>query len=300
MKWPPELKLSFPERGGWLLLPPVSLPTALLPPSLLVCSFGGSASAAAAASAASEPSLSRERASGLPAATATLGKLAGFRLPASERELPTCHSVSLSRGSPRGGGSARTQTLPDAKGDETTAEFTRRVRALPRQQPTGTFSPLGKLEKKIFLSYLAAVSNSSSPSTPLPNALAFLRKSGQNWASLLIAARVGVGGRPKVFRQADIACAPSQVCSPLNCKGIKFSSSCLYWDWEEGEGACWRVGEGERGKERREERGGGRGRREGGSEGWDREGAGREAAISSPNRAQRCRSQCSDMRAECR
>lgn len=38
------------------------------------------------------------------------------------------------------------QTLPDAKADETTAEFTRRARALPRQQPTGTFSPVGKLD----------------------------------------------------------------------------------------------------------------------------------------------------------
>ena len=156
MEWPPELKLGFPERGGWLLLPPVSLPPVLLPPSLQVCSFRGSAATAAAAAAeaaaaaASGTYLSRERGSELPAATTTLGKLAGFRLAASERELPACHSVSLSRGSQRGGGSART-TL-QTKGDETTAEFTRRARALPRQQPTGTFCPLGKLDF-FFLSF---------------------------------------------------------------------------------------------------------------------------------------------------
>ena len=56
----------------------------------------------------------------------------------------------------------------------------------------------------------------------------------------------------------------------------------------------WEKGKGER-------RGGRRRRREeGGREGRDRESGEREAAISSLNRAQRCRSQCSDMRAECR
>lgn len=79
--------------------------------------------------------------------------------------------------------------------------------------------------------------------------------------------------------------------------------SCQHWDWEEGEGACReRVGEGERGKERREERGERRRReeREGGRGGIERERGEREAAISSLNRTQRCRSQCSELRAECR
>lgn len=61
---PLELRLGFPERGGWLTLPPASLPRALLPRSLPVCSFGGwAATAAAAAAAASGTSLIRERAS---------------------------------------------------------------------------------------------------------------------------------------------------------------------------------------------------------------------------------------------
>lgn len=73
---------------------------------------------------------------------------------------------------------------------------------------------------------------------------------------------------------------------------------------EEAERLCRRVRErGERGKERREERGE-KGReerkKEGGRGGIERERGEREAAISSLNRAQRCRSHCSNTRAECR
>lgn len=92
MEWPPELKLGFPERGGWVVLPPVSLPLGP-PPSFSECVvFHGSTATAAAV--ASGTSLSLKQGRELPAATITLGKLAGFRLATGELELPTCHSVS--------------------------------------------------------------------------------------------------------------------------------------------------------------------------------------------------------------
>lgn len=72
---------------------------------------------------------------------------------------------------------------------------------------------------------------------------------------------------------------------------------------EEAERLCWRESErggkgerrGGRRAKRREER---KKRREGGE--GSRESGEREAAISSLNRAQRCRSHCSNTRAECR
>lgn len=109
-----------------------------------------------------------------------------------------------------------------------------------------------------FLSYLAAASDSTSPT---PHAFCF---SSEIRTELGIFVNCRWESPAGVFRQANLACAPSLVCSPLNCIGIKFSSSCLHWDWEKGEGSVQErgVGEGERGRERRGERGGGE--REGG------------------------------------
>lgn len=73
---------------------------------------------------------------------------------------------------------------------------------------------------------------------------------------------------------------------------------------EEAERLCERERESERGGKGKEEEGGERrgGRRERRREGGEgsRERGEREAAISSLNRAQRCRSHCSNTRAECR
>lgn len=189
-----------------------------------MCSFRGSAAtaaAAAAATAASGTSLSRERGSELPAATITLGKLAGFRLAAREREVPTCHSAPLSRGSQRDGWSARTRLSQTRKG-------TRQLRNSPAvpghfrgNNRLALFLPLANWIFFFFLSYLAAVSDSTSP--PRPHAFCF---SSEIRTELDIFVNCRWGSPAGGFHQAKVACAPSLVCSPLNCKGIKFSSSC--------------------------------------------------------------------------
>lgn len=138
---PCELKPGFCERRAWLVLPLASLPRALLPGSLQLCSFGNRRRRC------SVGDKSESGARELSAATAaTLCKLAGFRLAGSEsRSFPVAIRCLGTATAGEAAGARAPDSLPDAKADETTAEFTRRARALPRQQPTGTFSPFGKL-----------------------------------------------------------------------------------------------------------------------------------------------------------
>lgn len=117
-----------------------------------------------------------------------------------------------------------------------------------------------------FLSYLAAVSDSTSPLSSLPNAFGF---SSEIRTELGIFVNCRWGSPARGFRPANVACAQNLVCSPLNCKGIKFSWSCWHRDWEQGEGACRRES-GRRGKGKGEE--GGKRRRE--AEEEEREGGG--------------------------
>lgn len=137
---PYELKPGFCERRGWLVLPPASLPGALLPGSLQLCSFGNHRRRC------SVGDKSESGAHELSAATTTLCKLAGFWLGIAIVGASQWR-FGVSERPPRERRRERAyQTPPDAKADETTAEFTRRASALPRQQPTGTFSPVGKLD----------------------------------------------------------------------------------------------------------------------------------------------------------
>lgn len=131
---------------------------------------------------------SESRARGLSAATATFCKLAGFRLGGREsRSFPVaiqCLGTSTAgeAAGARSPDSARRESGRDNCGIHP-----------PRQGTSETtadwhFFSLWQT-RFFFLSYLAALFDSTSPSTPASVPLAFLWKSGQNWASLLIAVR---------------------------------------------------------------------------------------------------------------
>lgn len=146
----------------------------------------------------------------------------------------------------------------------------------PRQGTSETTTDwhfFSRWQTRFFLSYLAALFDSTSPSTPASVPLAFLWKPGQNWASLLIAVR---SARPCVFTRPCRGCTePSLLTFELQRDQVQLEFPALRL--KEAERLCRREsergGKGERRGGRREGEGG---EKEGGREGRDRERARRE------------------------